>query len=75
MDDHIPKKYKPLSQELLSTIILFGRPEKVDLEPSKYIDNMCHYALGNSTSEKYVIKISRFDSGTPEEWILFVDLV
>ena len=30
---------------------------------------------GDTTSGKYVIKIPRFDSGTPEEWIIFVDLV
>ena len=47
----------------------------IDLEPSQYIDNTYHNTPGNSTSRKYVIKIPRFDSGTPEEWIIFVDLV
>ena len=36
---------------------------------------MRHNFLGNSISGKYVIKIPRFDSGTPEEWIIFVDFV
>ena len=36
---------------------------------------MCHNTPGDTTSRKYVIKIPRFDSGTPEEWIIFVDLV
>ena len=31
--------------------------------------------LGDSTSCKYVIKISRFDSGMSGEWIICVDLV
>ena len=36
---------------------------------------MCQNTLDNSTSGKYVIKIPRFDSGTPEERIVFVDFV
>ena len=36
---------------------------------------MCHNAPGNSASGTYVIKILRYDSGTPDEWISFVDLV
>ena len=28
-----------------------------------------------SQSEQYIIKIPRFDSGTPEDWIIFMDLV
>ena len=31
--------------------------------------------IGVTTLQKYVIKIPRFDPGTPEEWIIFVDLV
>ena len=41
----------------------------------EYIDHTCHNTPGDTTSGKYVIKIPRFDSGTPEEWIIFVDLV
>ena len=48
---------------------------KGDLKPSKYIDYMCHNTPGNSTSGKYIIEIPRFDSGMPEEWIIFMDLV
>ena len=44
-------------------------------EESKYIDHMYHNIPDNSTSGKYIIKIPRFDSGTPEEWITFVNLV
>ena len=39
------------------------------------IDHTRHNTPGDSTSGKYVIKIPRLDSGTPEEWIVFVDLV
>ena len=51
------------------------RPEKEDLEPSEYIDHRYHNTPGDSNSGKFVTKIPRFDSGTPEEWIIFVHLV
>ena len=39
------------------------------------IDHTCHNTPRDTTSGKYVIKIPRFDSGTPVEWIIFVNLV
>ena len=48
---------------------------KQDLEPNEYIDHTCHNTPGDSTSGKYVIQIPRFDSGTSEGWIIFIDLV
>ena len=60
---------------MVNPIIPLECPEKEDLEPSEYIDNICHNTSGDSTSGKYVIKIPRFDSNSPEEWIIFVDLV
>ena len=42
---------------------------------SQYIDHTCHNTPGDSTSGKYMVKIPRFDFSTPEEWIIFVDLV
>ena len=75
MEDKIPKKNKFKSLELVNPIIPLERPEKEDLKPSEYIDHKCHNAPGNSTSGEYVIKIPRFASGMPEEWITFVDLI
>ena len=75
MEDKIPKKNKSKFQELVNPIILLECPEKEDLEPSEYIDHTYHTTTGDSASGKYVIKIRRFDSGTSEEWIIFVDLV
>ena len=75
MKDKIPKKNKSKSQELVNPIIPLERSEKEDLEPSGHIDHMCHNTPGDSASGKYVIKIPRFDSGTSEEWIIFVDLI
>ena len=75
MEDKIPKKKKCESQELVNLIILLERPVKEDLEPSKYIGQTCHNTPGNSAPGKYVIKIPRFDSCMPKEWIVFVDLV
>ena len=36
---------------------------------------MCHNTPGDNTSGKYMIKIPRFDSGKPKEWIIIMDLV
>ena len=75
MEDEIPKKIKLKCWELVNPIILMECLEKDDLESSKYIDYMCHITPDYSTWGRYVIKILRLDSGTPEEWIIFVDLV
>ena len=60
---------------MVKPIIPLARPEKDELDASEYIDHTCHNTPGDTTSGKYIIKIPRFDSGTPEEWIIFVDLV
>ena len=75
MKDKLPKNNQAKSQKLVIPIILLEGSEKEDLEPSKCIDHTCHNIPGNRTSGKYMIKIPRFDSGTPEQWIISVDLV
>ena len=57
MDDLVPKKIKSRSTELVKPIITLDRPERNGLEPSKCIDHTCHNASGDTTSEKYMIKI------------------
>ena len=59
---------------MVKPIISLARPEKEELDPLDYIDCTCHNTPGDSSSGKYVIKISRFGSGTPDEWIIFMDL-
>ena len=56
-------------------IIPLARAEKNELDVLEYIDHTCHNAPRETTSEKHVIKIPRFDSGTLEVWIIFVYLV
>ena len=75
MEDNILKINKSKSQELVNPIIPLERSEKEDLDPSEYIDHTFHNTPGNSTSGRCMIKIPRFDSGAPERWIIFVDLV
>ena len=60
---------------MVKPIIPLARPEMDELEDSGYIDHTYHNTSGDTTSGKYIIKIPWFDSGTPEEWIIFVDLV
>ena len=60
---------------MVKPIIPLARPEKDDLDALEYIYHTYHNTPGDTTSGKYIIKIDRFDSDTPEEWIIFVDLV
>ena len=41
----------------------------------KYIDHTCHNTPKDATSGKYMIKVPVYDSGHPEGWINFVELV
>ena len=75
MDNKISKKTKSISSKLVKLINPLARLEKDELDALEYINHTCHNAPRDTTSGKYVIKILRFDSGTPEEWIIFVDLV
>ena len=61
--------------KLVKLIIYLARPEIDELEALEYIEYTYHNTHRDTTSGKYVSKILRFDSGTSEEWIIFVDLV
>ena len=74
-EKQIPKKTKTHPSKVVKPIIFLARPEKDELDALEHIDHMYHNTPGDTTSGKYVIKILRFDSGTPEEWIIFVDLI
>ena len=41
----------------------------------EHIEHICYNTPRDTTSRQYVINIPRFDSGPPEEWIIYVDLV
>ena len=75
IEAQIHKKNKTHLSKLVKPIIPLIRSEKDKLDASEYIDYTCHNTPRDTTSGKYGIKILRFDSGTPEEWIIFVDLV
>ena len=60
---------------MVKSIIPLTRPEKDQLDSLEYIAHTCHNTPEDTTSEKHIIKIPRFDSGTPEEWIISMDLV
>ena len=75
IEEQIPQKNETHQNKLFKPIILLARPEKDELNALEYIDHMCHNTPGDTTSGKYVIKISRFDSGSSEEWIILVNLV
>ena len=73
VEEQIPKNTKAQPNKLVKLIIPLARQEKDEREASEYIDHTSHNTPRNTTSEKHVIKIPRFDSGTPEEWIIFMD--
>ena len=75
MEDCILKRNKKSPKELLNPIILLERPEKDYPNSTKHVDHTCYNIPDNPNSEKYVSKILIFYSGTPEEWIIFGDLV
>ena len=58
----IPKTQTHPSK-LVKPINHLTRPDKNEFEASKYIDHTCHNFSKDSTLEKHVIKISRFDYG------------
>ena len=70
-----PGKIKTYPNKLVKPIVSLARPEKDELDALEYVDHMCHNTPGDTASGNYVIKIPIFDSGTPERWIIFVDLV
>ena len=74
IEEQIPKKIKNHPSKLVKPIIPLARPENNELDASESIDHMCQNTPRDTTSGKDVIKIPRFDSGTPDEWIIFVDL-
>ena len=67
------KKTHP--SELVNPIIPLARPEKDEHEVLEYIKHRRHNTPGGTASGKHIIKIPRFNSGTPNEWIIFVDLL
>ena len=71
----IPQKTKRYPSKLVNSIIFLAEAEKDKLEASEYINHTYQNTPGDTTSATYVIKIPRFDPSTPEEWIIFMDLV
>ena len=73
--ERIPKK--SLVNDLVKPIIPLERPVKKTTKKDelKHIDHQCHNTPGDATSGKYTIKVPMYDSGDPEEWLIFRELV
>ena len=76
MDYTIPKKKgTKVVSPMVRPIISLERPEaKEKIPPSEYIEHKCHNDPGDIKSGQYVVKIPRYGSGTPEDWLIFIDL-
>ena len=75
VEGQIPKKTKTHLSKLVKPIIPLARLEQDEHDALEHIDHTCHNTPRDTTSGKWVNKIPRFDSSTPEEWIIFADLV
>ena len=73
MNERIPKNGKVNNYQ--TPIIQLERTVVQDKKDIKYIKHTCHNTPGDSTTDKYVIKVPIYDSGHPEEWIIFTELV
>ena len=73
MNERIPKNGKVNNYQ--TPIIPLERTVSSDKKDIKYIEHTCHNTPGDSTTGKYVIKVPIYDSGHPEEWIIFTELV
>ena len=74
IEEQIPKKNKTHPSNLVKPIIPLASPEKDKLNALEYIDHTCLNTARDTTSGKYTINNPRFDSSTPEEWIIVMDL-
>ena len=75
IEEQSPKNRKTYPSKLIQLIISLARPKKDELEALEYINLTCHNNPRDTTSGKYIIKVPRFDSSSPEDWIIFMDLV
>ena len=76
MEYTIPKKKgTKIVAPVVRPIITLERSEAEDkIPPSEYIEHKFHNDPGDNKSGQYVVKIPRYGSGTPEDWLVFIDL-
>lgn len=55
--------------------IALERPEKEKLLPGMYVKHKCYATPGNPDTPVYEIQLPYFGSGTPEDWLVFRDLL
>ena len=69
----IPKKKSVGTPTLIVPAIALSRPEKKVLTKGQYVEYKCFSSPGDTDSPAYNIQIPYFGSGTPEEWLMFLD--
>ena len=69
----IPKKRSVGTPTLIVPAIPLGRPEKKVLTKGQYVEYKCFSVPGDTESPAYNIQIPYFGTGTPEEWLMFLD--
>ena len=58
-----------------SPAIELERPEKEKLTPGMYVKHKCYATPGDVDTPMYELQLPYFGSGTPEDWLVFRDLL
>ena len=61
------------ASSLIAPAISLERPKKKDLRKGQYVECKCNARPGDPESPVYSIRILYFGTGTPEEWLQFLD--
>ena len=61
------------ASSLIAPAISLERPDKKDLRKGQYVECKCNARPGDPESPVYSIQIPYFGTGTPEEWLQFLD--
>ena len=65
-------KKKAISS-LITPAIDLNRPERKVLTKGQYVEYKCHSSPGDPDSPVYSLQVPYFSTGSPEEWLLFMD--
>jgi len=58
---------------LITPAIDLNRPERKVLTKGQYVEYKCHSSPGDPDSPVYSLQVPYFSTGSPEEWLLFMD--
>ena len=66
-------KKKKTSVSLVNPIIPYERPKDKELKKGDCVNLKCHVVPADTNSNTYEIHVPYFGTGSPEEWLIFLD--